>query len=84
MKKAKVDSAETEEFSSSSNLKVYSHHNDKLLSDYTSGKWSVSSLSFLMEETFSERRKDLKANLPVTEALEKFLWLKEPSLVCFK
>ena len=60
----------------------YDRHMTKLNTDYKSGKWTVSSLSCLMEETYMERRKFLKANLPIPEALEKFPWLCEPQLVC--
>lgn len=60
---------------------VNERHHNKLLTDYKSGKWSLSSMSSLMEETYKERSKCLKANLPVSEAFQKFPWLMEPSLV---
>ena len=79
-KKAKVDDI-ADDIGESTDLDVYNRHNKKMCSDYTSGKWSNSSMLSLMEETYRERRKFLKTNPPVAEALQVFPWLKEPSLV---
>lgn len=79
IKRAKVDEVD-EMFPTSTDLEVYDRHNTKMHTDYLSGKWSVSSISSLMEETFYERKKYLKGN-PVAQAMDQFPWLKEPALI---
>ena len=67
---------------SSSSMADYNLHIGHLKKSYSSGKWSIASLSLALGETAIQRRHWIsQANPSVKDILDKFPCLKEPKLV---
>ena len=63
----------------------YEQHVSYIQRSFASQKWSLSSLSQLLQETAKERRRWIVEDLPtVAEVLLKFPCLTEPKLVSFR
>ena len=77
-KKVKIDLTEP----SASDIQVYERHLKRMKDDYVNGRWSVTALSTLLEETYSIRRWYIETEVPtVKEVLDIYPCLCEPELV---
>ena len=68
--------------SSLSDMAEYDQHVNHIKKIYTSQKWSIATMSQLLQETATERRRWIREDCPsVKEVLLKFPCLHEPKLV---
>ena len=66
----------------SSDYDTYEAHLARLQSTYSSGKYTVSSIKILMEETATIRRNWIREDKPpVVDIIQKFPCLKDPKFV---
>ena len=65
-----------------SDMAEYDQHVNHIKKSYTSQKWSIATMSQLLQETATERRRWIREDCPsVKEVLLKFPCLQEPKLV---